>query len=397
MPTTNIALSLHPQAPPGQHRNDLLDHILEDEVQDSQLFSIDYAIGGEVGRHPLDEQPVASIESLDTPPGSKPLWQILHEEDEDEDEDDISTGSFSSVSSSLSSFRGFASVAGFTPGSSSSSSNCGIAMPRPLTKRKSMSVMRSGSRMIYTASTDICSVDDCSHPLSTSSESASEDEEEDKHPVSSRSLSFVSALSARFKALKSAAMEFSQSHQSLLVSTTGSDVFTFSPRSTDECAPSGFREPARQMAMPIVARGGGRNMTVPVRMRSRIAAQSAIATAPAPATAKPEPPKDIVLDTYSVQHHILPPPPRVRDIRENPDFLRVYALESLMRRNGKLDPGFEGKACVALVPRADKIPDRSLLTGDLSRFPKYRRACEADARLAKREVPRRWIGICAYA
>lgn len=431
-PTTNVALSLHRRGPPGQHRNDLEDPLLEEQAQDGQLFSIDYAVGTQPVRNALDMPVYSEVPSR----FSKPLWQLLQEEDEDEDEDDdeddISSSSFSSVSSSYSSIFRSASVSSTSPTSGSLNS---ITMPRGVTKRKSVSVMRSGSKIISMPTTDIKSVDDFSHPLSTvpssddlssmATTTGNSDNESTSSPPLKHTLTLVNAISASFKALKAAAMGFSQSHQALLTSTVTHDVFTFSPRSTDERAPNttGFRgisatdnEDAASGSDDGSDDGNTRSNSRTLR-RSRISSQSAIAvphhhnhtadsgssspssepTHPAAASASAS---AVRLATFSIQEHVLPPPPRLRDIRENPDFLRVYALEGLMRRNGKLDPGFEGRACVALMPRADKIPDRSV---DTSRFPKYKRAnvCSAgavaglggNATLADRKsVPLRWVG-----
>lgn len=46
-----------------------------------------------------------------------------------------------------------------------------------------------------------------------------------------------------------------------------------------------------------------------------------------------------------------PPGPRQREIRENPDFIRIAVLEHLMRRRGKFDTSQEGHARWLLPPR----------------------------------------------
>jgi len=62
--------------------------------------------------------------------------------------------------------------------------------------------------------------------------------------------------------------------------------------------------------------------------------------------------------------------PRQREVRENPDFLRVVVLEMNMRREGKLE---QGRAKIWLPPR------------------------EASAAgLANARVPERWVGVSAY-
>lgn len=382
-PSTNLAIHLN-AASTGHLRNDLVVPLLEDQMQQDQLFSMEYAV--KPSAVPALDEPVLS------PTCSKPLWQILQEEEE-EDDDDVSS-SFSSISSTLSS-----------PCTSGSSPNS-ITMPRLVT-RKSLSVLRSGNRMLASCS-EFSSVDEASHPLSATAPASPKnvDDEEDNERSTGlgRSLSLVSAISARFKALKSAATSFSQAHQAL-VASTAKDVFTFSPRSTDERAPAVFCD------APAVPIRSGRGMTMPA-VRRRMTNQSAVvvpkskpqlpATSVAATPAPPPPPKVIALSTFSVQEHILPPSPRLRSIRENGDFLRVYALEGLMRQSGKLDPGFEGKACVALVPRTDAVPEeREKEAG--RRFPKYMRTEESTflqsqglqppQRRRSKEVPTRWIGV----
>lgn len=377
-PSTNLTLNLHIPQPAGQHRNDLEDPTLEDAAQQAQLFSIDYAVSSQHHILPLSED-VLPPEAI--PADGKPLWQILQEEEDEEEDDDASTGSFSSISSSLSSR--FPTSVGST--------DSGIATPRAIA-RKSLSVLRSGNRMVGS-----CSVDDSSHPLSAHPSSASlqdltEFEQSESKPLSFqlRSKSIVTALSAHFKAFKSAASSFSQSQHSLMANMSA-DVFTFSPRSTDE------RVPQRFSAVPVTR--SGRGMTVPhvSVARRKMTTQSASAATQrrasqtsAPSLPQTPPRRSQELETFSLQEVTLPPPPRTRDIRENPDFLRVYALEGLMRKHGKLDPGFEGKACVALVPRADKVPGERAEDGPDRRFPKYLRAGEVEL---KRDVPKRWIGV----
>lgn len=63
-----------------------------------------------------------------------------------------------------------------------------------------------------------------------------------------------------------------------------------------------------------------------------------------------------------------PPGPRQREMRENPDFIRVAVMEMAMRKNGKLDEQRPGRARWALPPRktstkayeigADGVPSR---------------------------------------
>ncbi|KAI1154660.1 hypothetical protein F4825DRAFT_460254 [Nemania diffusa] len=48
---------------------------------------------------------------------------------------------------------------------------------------------------------------------------------------------------------------------------------------------------------------------------------------------------------------LLPPGPRQREMRENPDFIRIAVMEHLMRKEGKLDDQREGHARWLLPPR----------------------------------------------
>ena len=45
------------------------------------------------------------------------------------------------------------------------------------------------------------------------------------------------------------------------------------------------------------------------------------------------------------------PGPRQREMRENPDFIRIAVMEMAMRRQGKLDDQRPGRARWALPPR----------------------------------------------
>jgi len=49
--------------------------------------------------------------------------------------------------------------------------------------------------------------------------------------------------------------------------------------------------------------------------------------------------------------HYPMPGPRQREVRENPDFIRIAVMEMAMRRNGKLDENRPGRARWALPPR----------------------------------------------
>jgi hypothetical protein len=73
-----------------------------------------------------------------------------------------------------------------------------------------------------------------------------------------------------------------------------------------------------------------------------------------------------------------PIPPRQREVRENPDFLRVIVLEMNMRREGKLSEFPHGKARFVLPPRQITIVDK---------------ASELEGAVEAKVVPQRWIAV----
>jgi hypothetical protein len=56
-------------------------------------------------------------------------------------------------------------------------------------------------------------------------------------------------------------------------------------------------------------------------------------------------------DEIPVRLEFPPPGPRQREMRENPDFIRIAVMEMAMRKRGKLDDQRPGRARWALPPR----------------------------------------------
>lgn len=187
--------------------------------------------------------------------------------------------------------------------------------------------------------------------------------------------SFVSNLTASFKAV---ATSFSTSNQQLVASK---DIFRFSPRSTDEPIPGRqgpvFIEgtgPARAAGKHVVSEPllknnkdntSDDNLYVSSSSPSASGTQTESTAEPASEATNNEQPsveaqtKTIPLKTYSIEEYALAPVPKGRDYRENSEFLRVYSMENMMRKNGKFDPLFTSKAQVVLLPRKDEIPAKS--------------------------------------
>lgn len=291
-----------------------------------------------------DEQDDDLLEFLS--PSPTPLWQ-LHEDEQDE-EVLSAASSFSSISSSTSS-----------PGSLPTSFS--PTPPRIVYKRRSLSMLSSYRSNKPSPANE--------HPLAT-------EEEKVEEPKAPKKPSFMSQVTASIKAFTSAASALSASQQSLL---SNSDVFAFSPRSTDEPIP---RSPCRSMNLAPPVRRAKRPQIVKPKVSVAVPAAAAVPVA--------NKPKVIALETYSVQEFALPTPNlRPRDIRENPDFLRIYSLEILMRKNGKLNCG--GKAQVALLPRSD---DDNLGMSGGHQFLKYQPSVvEVEGAHGLKKVPVRWVGV----
>lgn len=383
-------------------------------------FSIQHASSGDEDDLPSDHEPLFEIDYASTP-----LWQLL---EEDQDGDSLSTGS------SLSSVG------------STDSPDYTTSRPKRLVKRSSMGRLVQGNRTASAPQLTLADSEEVQdHPLAGESDSDEDMSDGDSQEPKMMTV-FLSELKQRFKAFTNAAASLSSGQQYMVNS---SDVFPFSPRATDE---------------PIPVCGGGRGMggmgdlmqpvAAPVRRkrpqmkraleaaRARVEhlkqlkqqqleqqaaqqqqslqdqisqplpeqplpvspqqEQNTQTQTPAPGVAKP---KAIALQTYSVEEFELPPP-RSREIRENPDFLRIYALESFMRQRHKLlgsqghapqvpaslqrnKTAVSSKAQVVLMPRGDEVPEQ--------RFPKFEPPVVedmSDASLGEvRKIPSRWVGI----
>lgn len=127
-------------------------------------------------------------------------------------------------------------------------------------------------------------------------------------------LSFVSNLTASLKALQSVAMSISTSQEKLYARS----LFAFSPRVMDEPIPRFLQRPKHSPTTSSTHKH----------------------------------PKAISLTTYNVQSTVIAHL-RPRELRVNSQFYRVYAVETLMRLNGKLDDEFPGRARPILEPRLD--------------------------------------------
>ncbi|KAG5370146.1 hypothetical protein CJU90_1487 [Yarrowia sp. C11] len=200
-------------------------------------------------------------------------------------------------------------------------------------------------------------------------------------PTSTRS-KLVSNITKSFKAFSNAASKFSTSQQAQV--SSNSALFAFSPRSTDECMV--MTDELNQAAAAAAADNAG------------CSHEEAVVAAPSSSNA---PPRNIPLKTYNYSSTLLPVV-RPREHRMNPDFLRVYASEALMRQRGKLDPDFVGRATMLLPPRTDN-PDsfyrlKAGIDGEWEKVFGIRKRFVTkfdDKRCitAQKQVPERWIPI----
>ncbi|KAG5362985.1 hypothetical protein CJU89_2128 [Yarrowia sp. B02] len=198
--------------------------------------------------------------------------------------------------------------------------------------------------------------------------------------ISTRS-KLVSNITKSFKAFSNAASKLSTSQQAQVSSKSA--LFAFSPRSTDECMV--MTDELNQAAAAAAADNAG-------------CSHEEAAAAAAASTASP---RNIPLKTYNYSSTLLPVV-RPREHRMNPDFLRVYASEALMRQRGKLDPDFVGRATMLLPPRTDN-PDsfyrlKAGIDGEWEKVFGIRKRFVTkfdDKRCitAQKQVPARWIPI----
>ncbi|QNP99650.1 hypothetical protein B0I72DRAFT_139519 [Yarrowia lipolytica] len=191
----------------------------------------------------------------------------------------------------------------------------------------------------------------------------------------------VSNITKSFKAFSNAASKFSTSQQAQV--SSNSALFAFSPRSTDECMV--MTDELNQAAAAAAADNAG-------------CTHEEAATATSTSTASP---RNIPLKTYNYSSTLLPVV-RPREHRMNPDFLRVYASEALMRQRGKLDPDFVGRATMLLPPRTDN-PDsfyrlKAGIDGEWEKVFGIRKRFVTkfdDKRCitTQKQVPARWVPI----
>lgn len=200
--------------------------------------------------------------------------------------------------------------------------------------------------------------------------------------------SIVSNITASFKAFSSAASKFSTSQQAQVSSTSA--IFAFSPRSTDECMVNFGDEKADKVTDEL-----NQELSEELTMDTD-QTEASVTTKKSPHT-----PRNIPLKTYNFRSTLLPVI-RPREHRMNPDFLRIYASEALMRKRGKIDPDFVGRAQMLLPPRNDN-PDsfyrlKAGLDGEWERVFGIRKRFVTKFDVQKRsliacskQVPARWV------
>lgn len=179
---------------------------------------------------------------------------------------------------------------------------------------------------------------------------------------------FKSNLTASLRALRSAAKSFSNMN----FSVPPDDLITRSILTMDPKVPyADERRPPVTQDVPSAEMRRYLNPTTRTRVE-----EAALASA---APVKAAPPPSIQMQTYKVQRNARPSsrsipatspqtgaapplPPRAemvlavpgvrqREMRENPDFIRIAVMEMAMRRSGKLDDRKPGRARWALPPR----------------------------------------------
>jgi hypothetical protein len=209
--------------------------------------------------------------------------------------------------------------------------------------------------------------------------------------------SFVSNLTASFKALTTSLSTLQQNrinqHQNNNSTTSNKTTnnnngnnylfFAFSPRLTDDPIPILW-----QSNKPDLQQPSDEEQQQDVETYEII-------------------PRSVSLKTYSVQA-TLNPHLRPREIRMNPDFYRIYAMETLMRVNGKLNPAFEGRARMLLEPRKDigrhylNVIERNDLEADVfygirkrfvSAYDRSNRSLNKNSSVNKRN--NRWVSMNA--
>ncbi|CEJ93295.1 hypothetical protein VHEMI08894 [[Torrubiella] hemipterigena] len=193
---------------------------------------------------------------------------------------------------------------------------------------------------------------------------------------------FKSNLTASLRALRSAAKSFS----SINFAVAPDDLITRSILTMDPKVPyADERRPPVMEDIPSAELRRYLNPTMRNKVEEASPAAMASTTVQQP---RPAAPPSIQMQTYKIHRfnkptsrslpntapQATPPPPsratselavpgmRQREMRENPDFIRIAVMEMAMRRNGKLDDKRPGRARWALPPR--KAAAREYQVGD---------------------------------
>lgn len=190
---------------------------------------------------------------------------------------------------------------------------------------------------------DIPDMEDVSgsdHPLSDYMNDEEEDAEDDESetessfsdfdtPADSISKPLNSLVSNLTASLRAVAQTFASNNDSSLHS------FNFSPRITDEPIPSRFMHDSyNKFKTTTTVTNNEQQQEQPKEEQ----------------TLKPK--KPLAMKTYAIQSTLIPHL-RPREVRMNPEFYRIFAVENRMKRNGKLNADFVGKAQMFLEPRSD--------------------------------------------
>lgn len=189
---------------------------------------------------------------------------------------------------------------------------------------------------------DIPDMEDVSgsdHPLSDymNDDEDDEDVEDDESETESSFSDFDTPADSLSKPLNSLVSNLTASLRAVaqtFASNSDSSVhsFHFSPRITDEPIPSRFMHDSYNKFKT----GTPNNEQQQVQKEEP--------------TMKPK--KPLPMKTYAVQSTLIPHL-RPREVRMNPEFYRIFAVENRMKRNGKLNADFVGKAQMFLEPRSD--------------------------------------------
>ncbi|KAI9820979.1 MAG: hypothetical protein M1832_003451 [Thelocarpon impressellum] len=191
-------------------------------------------------------------------------------------------------------------------------------------------------------------------------------------PAVRQSSSFKSNLTASLRALRSAALSISTLTSTPFVAPD--DFLTRSIPYTDERRPLPLDHAPTPALRRYLNPTPSSTPTPPPTILSHIArpprvtASIQLQTYPLKASNKAPRRQDMAI-----------PATRPRELRENPDFLRVIVLEMAMRRRGKLAEAAAGRARFVLPAR--KVGEK--------------REEEGGGDVGDCGVPRRWVGVCA--